>query len=78
MKKRVPDPPYALHTKPGLTREEALQHALNYLEKALGNIALLPAPPMEHHLDMLNDALIELKVSKAMRPSRAPQKRSSR
>lgn len=66
MKKLVPDPPYALHTKPGLTREEAMQHALDYLDKALANMSLLPAPPMEHHLEMLNDALIELKVSKAM------------
>ena len=66
MKKLVPDPPCVLCTTPGLTREEAMQHALDYLDKALTNVSLLPAPPMEHHLEMLNDALIELKVSKAM------------
>ena len=66
MKKIVPDPPYALYTTPGLTREEAMQHALDHLDKALSNVSLLPAPPMEHHLEMLNYALLDLKISKAM------------
>ncbi|MFW3898986.1 hypothetical protein [Pseudomonas bharatica] len=66
MKKIVPDPPYALCTTPGLTREEAMQHALNHLEKALADVSLLPAPPMEHHLEMLNYALLNLQISKAL------------
>jgi len=66
MKKLVPDPPYALHTIPGLSREDAMRHALEYLEKAIVNVARLPDPPMEHEVQMLTDALIDLRVSKAM------------
>ncbi len=66
MKKLVPDPPYALHTKSGLTREEAMRHALEYLDKAIANMARLPDPPMEYEKQMLTDALIDMRVSKAM------------
>lgn len=66
MKKHVPDPPYTLHTLPGLSREDAMRHAVEYLDKALANVARLPEPSMEHEMQMLSDALIDMKVSKAM------------
>ncbi|MHA6194042.1 hypothetical protein ACX3YG_06680 [Pseudomonas wadenswilerensis] len=66
MKKLVPDPPYALHTLPGLSREEAMGHAVEYLEKVLANLALLPDPLTERQKQMIADALIDLKVTKAM------------
>ncbi len=43
-----------------------MQHALDHLGKALTNVSLLPAPPMEHHLEMLNNALLDLQISKAL------------
>lgn len=66
MKKLVPDPPHALHTLPGLSREDAMRHALEYLERAIVNVARLPDPPMEHEVQMVADALIDMRISKAM------------
>ncbi|MHA6196966.1 hypothetical protein ACX3YG_21655 [Pseudomonas wadenswilerensis] len=66
MKKLVPDPPYSLHTLPGLSGEEALGHAVEYLEKAITNLACLPNPPLECEMQMLTDALFDLRITKAM------------
>ncbi|MDR0279906.1 MAG: hypothetical protein LBJ37_18690 [Paucimonas sp.] len=68
MKKLVPDPPYSLHTLPGLSGEEALGHAVEYLEKAITDLVCLPNPPLEQEMQMqmLTDALFNLRITKAM------------
>ncbi len=65
MKKHVPDPPPVLCINPGVTHDEAVRNAADFLKKALDKTSLLPQPPMENHQDLLSDALLEMQICKA-------------
>jgi len=66
MKKNVPDPPYELCVGPNLSHNDAIQHAEKHLESALRSVKLLPEQAHLHHQHRLEDAILSLKISKAM------------
>jgi|GEM_PF-879494 len=65
MKKLVPDPPPVLCINPGVTHDQAVRNAADYLKKALGNASRLPQQPILKHQELLDDALLELKICRA-------------
>jgi len=65
MKKLVPDPPARLCISPGLSHEEAIQRAYEYLKKGIDLAGLLPDPIEERHQNMQSDALLDLRIAKA-------------
>ncbi|MEE1921167.1 hypothetical protein V0R50_04565 [Pseudomonas sp. 148P] len=66
MKKIVPDPPYELCVGPNLSHNDAIQHAEKNLENALRLVKLLPEQAHLEHQHRLEDAILNLKISKAM------------
>ena len=66
MKKLVPDPPPALCVGPGLSHEEAIKRAAEHLTKAILDVAYLPDPPEVWHREMLNRAVLNMRMSKAL------------
>ena len=66
MKKLVPDPPPILCVGPGLSHEEAIQRATEHLVKAIQYAACLPDPPDARHREMLGDALLDMRICKAL------------
>ncbi|MFW3897793.1 hypothetical protein [Pseudomonas putida] len=66
MKKIVPDPPPTLCVGPGLSHEEAITRAAEHLNRAILRAAYLPDPPEAHHREMLSDALLNMRISKAL------------
>lgn len=66
MKKLVPDPPPTLCVGPGLSHEEAIKRASEHLNRAILRAAYLPDPPDARHREMLSDALLNMRISKAL------------
>ncbi|MHA6196398.1 hypothetical protein ACX3YG_18740 [Pseudomonas wadenswilerensis] len=65
MKKLVPDPPAVLCLSPGLSFEDALRRAEEYLKKAIHLAGSLPDPIEERYRIMQSDALLDLRIAKA-------------
>ncbi|MEE1922482.1 hypothetical protein V0R50_06970 [Pseudomonas sp. 148P] len=65
MKKIVPDPP-VLCVRAGLSPEDALRNAEESLKGALRGLALLPEQPLSGNQVLLTDAIIDLKICRAM------------
>ncbi|MFD2645979.1 hypothetical protein [Pseudomonas japonica] len=65
MKKCVPDPP-AMCIIPGLSHEDAITKAADHLNKAIAAASCVPDPPSERHRNMLDTALLEMRISKAL------------
>ena len=66
MKKLVPDPPPALCVGPGLSHEEAITRAVEHLTRAILKTSYLPDPPDARHREMLSDAVLNMRISKAL------------
>lgn len=66
MKKLVPDPPPTLCVGPGLSHEDAIQRAIEHLIKSIQYAACLPDPPNTRHKEMLADALLNMRICKAL------------
>ena len=66
MKKIVPDPPRALFIKPGVTHADAVRNAADYLDKAFATVELLPPLIRKKDQDLLQQAIIQMEVSRAM------------
>lgn len=66
MKKLVPDPPTAFCVSPDLSREDAINRAAEYLNKAILQTAYLPDPPEMRHQQMLSNALFNMRITKAL------------
>ena len=66
MKKLVPDPPPTLCVGPGLSHEDAITRASEHLIKAIQYAACLPDPPNAKHREILSDALLNMRISKAL------------
>ncbi|WP_425928367.1 hypothetical protein [Pseudomonas sp. NyZ201] len=66
MKKLVPDPPPALCVGPGLSHEEAIKRAADHLNRAILQTAYLPDPPDARHREMLSNAVLNMRISKAL------------
>ena len=60
MKKLVPDPPQLSPEK------KAIHKAAEHLENAIFAAAALLALHNDHHQGMLNDALVEMRMSRAL------------
>lgn len=60
MKKLVPDPP---RISP---EQKAIRSAAAHLENAIYAAASLPDPPTERYQPMLGDALLEMRMSRAL------------
>jgi len=65
MKKSVPDPPAVLCVGPGLSHDDAIRYAQEYLQKAVTMATYLPSPSSLKHQRMLSDVLLDMKISKA-------------
>ncbi|MDU9392781.1 hypothetical protein [Pseudomonas sp. zfem002] len=65
MKKCVPDPP-AMCIVPGLSHEDAITKAADHLNKAIIAASCLPDPPSERHQNMLGNALLEMRITRAL------------
>ncbi|MFD2643449.1 hypothetical protein [Pseudomonas japonica] len=65
MKKLVPDPP-VLCVGPGLHHEEAVRKAEEHLKRAIHAASSLPDLPTERHQMMLSNALLNMRISKAL------------
>lgn len=66
MKKLVPDPPPTLCVGPGLSHDEAIQRATEHLIKAIQYAACLPDPPNARYQQVLADALLNMRICKAL------------
>ncbi|OAI95099.1 hypothetical protein [Pseudomonas putida] len=66
MKKLVPDPPPVLCVGPGLSHEEAVRRAAEHLKKAITAASSLPEPKTTRHRALLINALLDMKISKAL------------
>ncbi len=66
MKKLVPDPPPILCVGPGLSHDDAIQRATEHLVKAIQYAACLPDPPNARHQELLDDALLNMRICKAL------------
>ncbi len=64
MKKLVPDPPYT-YIKPGVSREEAIRKAEEFILKAFSTAAGLPEPEGKHNQEMLGESLLYMRIAKA-------------
>ncbi|MFD2645347.1 hypothetical protein [Pseudomonas japonica] len=65
MKKLVPDPPI-LCVGPGLSHEDAIRRAEDHLKKAIALTSYLPAHTSVKHQRMLSDALLDMRICKAL------------
>ncbi|MDR0278937.1 MAG: hypothetical protein LBJ37_13740 [Paucimonas sp.] len=64
MKKLVPDPPYAYIT-PGVSHEEAILKAEEFVMKAIAAASGLPEPAKKRHQEMLGESLLYMRIAKA-------------
>ena len=65
MKKNVPDPPAVLCISPGLTHEEAVRHASDYITKAFAAVEKLPVQAEQPDQENLKETVLYLKIGKA-------------
>jgi len=65
MKKLVPDPPPHAFIKPGVSREEAISKAEEFILKAFSTAAGLPEPEGKHNQAMLSESLLYMRIARA-------------
>ncbi|MDU9389815.1 hypothetical protein ACIP1T_13490 [Pseudomonas japonica] len=66
MKKLVPDPPPTLSVRPGLTHDEAIRTADEHFKSALNSLTRLPLQLLPRNQDLLDAAVIDLRIGKAL------------
>lgn len=65
MKKLVPDPPI-LCVGPGLSHDDAIRRADDHLGRAIALTCYLPAHVAVKHQRMVSDALLQMRITKAL------------
>lgn len=66
MKKLIPDPPPALCVGLELSHTEATKRAAEHLNRSILKAAYLRDPPDSRHGEMLNDELLNMRISKVL------------
>ena len=65
MKKLVPDPPPSFSIRPGVTHDEAIRQAMEFINSAHKKAWLLPRQPIPEHQELLSAAMVEMEISRA-------------
>ena len=65
MKKRVPDPPLTASIRPGVTHDEAIHKAMEFINSAHKKAWLLPRQPISEHQELLSAAMVEMEICRA-------------
>ena len=65
MKKRVPDPPLTASIRPGVTHDEAIHKAMEFINSAHKKAWLLPRQPIPEHQELLSATMIETEIVQA-------------
>ncbi|MGE8406425.1 MAG: hypothetical protein ACN6QH_05245 [Pseudomonas sp.] len=65
MKKLVPDPPPTMSIRPGVTHDEAIRQAAEFINSAHKKAWLLPRQAVPEHQELLNAAMVEIEISRA-------------
>lgn len=65
MKKLVPDPPSVFSIRPGVTHDEAVRQAAEFLNRAHAKVSLLPLQPIPDHQTLLTASVVEMEICRA-------------
>lgn len=65
MKKLVPDPPLIASIRPGVTHDEAIHKAMEFINSAHNKAWLLPRQPIPEHQELLTASMVEMEIVRA-------------
>ncbi|WP_175651019.1 hypothetical protein [Pseudomonas sp. Marseille-P9899] len=65
MKKIVPDPPPIVSIRPGVTHEEAVRQAAEFVHNAHKKTSLLPRQLIPEHQTLLSASIVEMEICRA-------------
>ena len=65
MKKLVPDPPPVCSIRPGVTHDEAVRQAAEFLKHALAKTSRLPRQPIPEQQTLLSASILEMEICQA-------------
>jgi hypothetical protein len=65
MKKLVPNPPPSFSIRPGVTHDEAIRQAMEFINNAHRKSSLLPRQPIPENQELLCAAMVEMEISRA-------------